>query len=122
MFDTSYFSGRTIEGLAPAVDDHRNSGFRAILKHVRFGPGARILEIGGGTGQYTTVHLLDMFDVPIDIVEVDKDRAVALEAKVGEDPVSRGRVHIHNVDARKFDAAHKYDLVAIDLPTGWIWL
>jgi phospholipid N-methyltransferase len=122
IFDPDYFIGRELEGLAPTVADSRSSGIRAILKHVSLPAAAHILEIGGGQGRYTTPQLLDLFDQPIDIVEIDKERAAALQAKFDSDPNSRGRVQLHHADARDFKASHRYELIVVDLPTSSIGL
>lgn len=109
-----------IIGLAPDVADHRNSGFRAILKH--FDPAAirRTLEVGCFTGARTTVHLVDLLDTPVDIVEIDEGRARSVQEKFRRLEKYPGQVTVHNADVRAYHTTNKYDLIVLDLPTGMI--
>ena len=109
-----------IKGLAPGIEDHKNSGFRAALKHIDPGSVRRVLEVGGYTGERTTVHLIDLFEAPIDIVEIDPDRAATLRAKLSDRGKFSGQVTVCNADIRSYVPEHKYDLIVLDLPTSLI--
>jgi hypothetical protein len=109
-----------ISGLAPDAPDHRNSGFRATIKRLALPADARILEVGGLSGDHTTTHLLDVFDSQIDVIEIDTERASSLQLKYDSDPSTKSRVRLHNLDARDFSSRIKYDLLVLDMPTGMI--
>jgi predicted O-methyltransferase YrrM len=118
--DASGAKSTVISGLAPDVPDHRSSGFRAAIRHITLPSGARILEVGGLSGDHTTIHLLDVFDNPIDIVEIDEERASNLQSKYDNDPTTKDRIRLYNSDAMDFTSIHTYDLLIIDMPTGSI--
>jgi len=119
-FDPHFFEGKTIEGLGPQLQGSHNSAFRTLLKLLKYPEKPRILEVGGATGEHTTTHLLDCFSSEIDILEIDKERAEALQIKFDKDPRSLGRVHLHNMDALNFESSELFDILVLDLPTGMI--
>jgi hypothetical protein len=114
LFDAEYFTGRELLGLVPEVEDHRNSGFRAIVKTLALPPQAKVVDVGAGGfgGTTTTIHLLDCLAVPVEAVETNGEKARQLGDLLGE------RVHIHNIDIRAFDRPWRFDLVVLDLDTN----
>jgi hypothetical protein len=104
-----------IEGLAPAIEDDRGSGFRAVLKRI---PSPRhVFEVGCNGGLWSTVHLLDLCpEASIDIAEILPDRA----AEAAEKFAAKERVRVHNIDAVEFRPKFKIDLLILDVQTGLI--
>lgn len=107
-----------INGLIPEVPDHRGSGFRAILKHLDPSAVRRILEVGVSSGARTTVHLVDLFDAPIDIVERDQARADSTRERFASLGRITGQVSVYNKDIRNYHPESKYDLIVLDVPTA----
>jgi len=102
--------------LVPTVEDHRNSGFRAILKSISLGPVPRILDVGAGgfAGETTTVHLLDLFPGVVDAVELNAERADVLQKKLGD------RVRVINADVSDYVPGAPPDLLVVDLDSNTI--
>ena len=105
---------RQIEGLAPNVEDHRGSGFRAALKSLVLPPSPTILDVGAGgfAGATTMVHLVDCFPGVVDGIEIRPERAKAVAEKFGD------RVRLFTGDFLQMEAAWAYDLLTFDLDSG----
>lgn len=107
---------RIITGLAPAVADHGSSGFRAALKSIDLPANPRVLDVGAGgfLGETTTIHLLSLLDARVDAVEINPDRARALQQKFGD------RIRVFSQDFEKFAPGDRYDLIVFDLDSHLI--
>jgi len=120
QFDPTYARERAFTGLAPPTPVPTVLGFRALMHNLTLPPGAKAVEVGGHTGDHTTIHILEVAKVPVDILEIDKERAEALQRKFNQDSRFAGQVHVHATDARLFQTPNKYELAILDLPTGVI--
>ena len=100
--------------LVPSAEDHRDSGFRAIIKGLKLPPKPRILDVGAGgfAGETTTVHLLELAGGEIDAVEINAERASALQKKFGK------AINVINRGFGEFVAEAHYDLIVFDLDSN----
>lgn len=105
-----------IRELVPEVEDHHNSGFRAVLKCLSLPAKPRVLDVGAGgfLGKTTTVHVLDLFDARVDAVERNADRASALQQEFAT------RLNVFAVDFKDFSPDYSYDLMIFDLDSNMI--
>ena len=76
---------------------HDTGIIQNIINAIAPAPGKRIVEIGPGLGALTK-HLLQQAGA-LDVVELDRDLIPHLETELS----ALGQLHIHNVDALKFD-------------------
>lgn len=70
----------------------------------------RILDVGAGgfQGETTTIHLVKIPNAVIDAVELDPQRAAALQAKFGD------RINVIQGNFLTIDLPRQYDLVVLD--------
>lgn len=85
--------------------------FRRVIDALGLPPAPRILDVGAGgfLGATTTIYLTAIKDAVIDAVELDPQRAVALQDKFA------GRIRVIQGDFLTVELAHQYDLVVLDL-------